>query len=110
MSAEAVNELIKPKDEALEAIHGWLEDAGVNIGTLEYSPAKDWIKLTLPTQDVERLLDTEYHHFEHEDGTELVRAETWSLPMHLHDHIATIQPTNSFFRIEAVNQRPREGN
>lgn len=102
LSADDVNELIKPKDEALEAVHEWLDDAGVKIEELAYSPAKDWIKLTLPIRDVERLLDTEYHHFVHHDGTELVRAQTWSLPMHLHEHIATIQPTNSFFRMKAV--------
>ncbi len=27
-----------------------------------------------------------------------MRAPTWSLPAHLHEHIETIQPTNSFFR------------
>ena len=105
LSAEDVNELIKPKDEAIEAVHEWLKDAGVRLEELEYSPAKDWIKLTLPTKEVERLLDTEYHCYEHEDGRELVRAETWSLPTHLHEHIATIQPTNSFSRMRPVAKR-----
>lgn len=41
LSAEAVNELINPKDRALEAVHGWLEDVGVHIGTLECSLTKD---------------------------------------------------------------------
>lgn len=102
LSADDVNELIKPKDEALEAVHQWLEDAGVRIEELAYSPAKDWIKLTLSVKEVEQLLDTEYHYFMHEDGTELVRAQAYSLPMHLHEHIATIQPTNSFFRMKGV--------
>ena len=102
LSADEVNELIQPKDEALEAVHEWLHDAGVKVEELAYSPAKDWIRITLPVKDVESLLDTEYYHFIHEDGTELVRAESWSLPLHLHDHIATVQPTNSFFRMKGV--------
>jgi tripeptidyl-peptidase-1 len=105
LSAEDVNELIKPKNEAIEAVHKWLEDAGVRLEGLEYSPAKDWIKLTLPTEEVERLLNTEYHYYEHEDGMGLVRAETWSLPTHLHEHIATVQPTNSFSRMRPVAKR-----
>jgi tripeptidyl-peptidase I len=101
-SADEVNDLIKPKDEALDLANEWLQDNDIEVEKLEYSPAWDWIKITLPTNDVERFLDTEYHHFIHEDGTELVRAPSWSLPMHLHEHIATIQPTNSFFRMKAV--------
>ena len=108
LSIEEVNKLITPKEEALEAVHEWLEHAGVKIEELEYSPAKDWIKLSLPVKDVERLLDTEYHHFTHEDGTKLVRAQSWSLPIHLHEHIATVQPTNSFFRMKGVAKSHRK--
>ena len=102
LNAKDVSELIKPKDEAIEAVHEWLKEAGIRLEKVEYGPTKDWIKLTLPTKEVERLLNTEYHYFEHEDGTKLVRAEIWSLPTHLHEHIATVQPTNSFFRMQPV--------
>lgn len=47
---------------------------------------------------VESLLDAEYSVYQHEDGSETVRTPEWSLPRHLHEHIDTIQPTNSFFR------------
>ena len=47
---------------------------------------------------VERLLDTKYSIYEHLDGDRIIRAPKWSLPKHLHQHIETIQPTNSFFR------------
>ena len=43
-------------------------------------------------------MDTKYSVFEHEDGDRIVRAPAWSLPNHLHKHIDTIQPTNSFMR------------
>lgn len=65
---------------------------------LTYSAAKDWIKVSLPIAHVERLLDTKYSVYKYEDGTHIARAPTWSLPTHLHKHIDTIQPTNSFFR------------
>lgn len=44
------------------------------------------------------MLDTKYAVYRHEDGSELVRTPKYSLPVHLHDHIDTIQPTNSWFR------------
>jgi tripeptidyl-peptidase-1 len=79
-------------------VHDWLLDHNITANTLRYSPAKDWIKVTLSIESVERLLDTNYSLFEHEDGSQIVRAPEWSLPVHLHEHVETIQPTNSFFR------------
>ena len=93
-----MNELVKPTGDTFDHVHEWLGDNHVNMSQLEYSPAHDWIKISLPVQDVERLLDTKYSIYKHEDGDHLVRAPTWSLPMLLHDHVDTIQPTNSFFR------------
>jgi tripeptidyl-peptidase I len=49
-------------------------------------------------ESVENLLDTEYSVFEHEDGSRLLRTSEWSVPLHLHEKIDTIQPTNSFMR------------
>lgn len=69
---------------------------------MDYTPAKDFITVTLPVEQIERLLDTEYSVYQHEEeGTYVVRTPSWSLPRHLHEHIDTIQPTNSFFRARA---------
>lgn len=85
-------------EETMDAVHEWLADYGVAKSALSYSPAKDWITVTLPVEDIEELLNTKYAVYRHEDGSELVRTPDWSLPAHLHDHIDTIQPTNSWFR------------
>lgn len=99
LSAAEVNELVKPTNETLDLVHEWLEDNGISPSG--YSSAKDWITVTLPVSAIERLLDTEYHVFEHKDGGVVARAPKWSLPLHLHEHVDTIQPTNSFFRARA---------
>jgi tripeptidyl-peptidase-1 len=96
-----VNELVKPSDDALSLVHEWLADYGISSSTLRYSPAKDWIKISLPVSSVETLLDTKYNIYEHEEGGYIVRAPHFSLPQHLHDHIDLVQPTNSFFRAKA---------
>lgn len=102
MTQDEVNELIKPTDDALDLVHGWLFDHGIEAAALSYSPAKDWIKVSLPVDQVESLLDTEYSIFEHIEGDQLVRTSEWSLPVHLHEHIEVVQPTNSFFRPRAM--------
>lgn len=98
LTASQVDELVKPADNTLELVHDWLLENGIERHRLKYNSAKDWIKVTLPVSAVERLLDTEYSVYEHEEGDFAVRTPKWSLPLHLHEHIETIQPTNSFFR------------
>lgn len=99
LSSDDVNELIAPQESTLASVHAWLAESGCNSSRLSYSPAKDWIKVSLPVSNVESLLQTKYSIYRHEDGTELLRTPQWSLPSHLHDHISTIQPTNSFLRM-----------
>ena len=89
---------MKPANETLHLVLEWLADHGVNENQLTYSRAKDWIKATLPIDSIEHLLDTKYSVYAHQDGSHLVRTSQWSLPLHLHPHIDTVQPTNSFFR------------
>ncbi|KAF4624152.1 hypothetical protein G7Y89_g14020 [Cudoniella acicularis] len=98
LSVSEVNDLVKPSDDTLDLVADWLLDNGIHGSRLEYSPAKDWISVSLPINAVENLLKTEYSVFGHEDGDYLVRTPEWSLPQHLHEHINVIQPTNSFFR------------
>ena len=101
LTTDEINELVKPSNSALFAVHEWLADHGIDLDELDYTPAKDWIKVRLPVSTVEDLLDTKYSTYQHEDGSYVVRTPEWSLPAHLHEHIDTIQPTNSFFRAKA---------
>jgi tripeptidyl-peptidase I len=112
LTIDEVNELVRPTENALELVHDWLSQYGIDTSQLRYSPARDWIKVRLPVNQIERLLHTEYSIFVHEeDDIEIVRTLEWSLPRHLHDHIVTIQPTNSFFRPNPVAKlsKPFEG-
>jgi tripeptidyl-peptidase-1 len=108
LSHKEVIDLIKPKEDTSNLVHQWLNDCGVDIKNLGYSPAKDWIEVTLPINEVERILETEYQIYEHEDGSRMVRTLEWSLPVHLHEHIDTIQPTTSFLRYSTKNANIRD--
>jgi len=63
------------------------------------------VKLTVGA--IENLLNTKYSVYRHVDGTELIRTTEWSLPLHLHEHITTIQPTNSFMKIKKMAPAPK---
>lgn len=52
------------------------------------------------------MLNTEYAVWEHSDGSTVVRTEGYSLPHYVHRHISTIQPTNSWARLDGY-KKPR---
>ena len=107
LTSDEVSTYIRPTDEATDDVHEWLSDTGIDLDTLSYTPAGDWITVRLPVEDVERLLDTRYSVYKHkEDGSRMVRTPQWSLPRHLHEHIDVIQPTNSFSRPSKLS-KPR---
>lgn len=97
LSQTEVNELVKPAADSLSLVRDWLSEH-VDINKASYSPAKDFITITLPVADAEKLLGTKYSTYQHTDGSRLVRTEEWSLPKHLHDHITAVQPTTAFIR------------
>ncbi|KAF2092604.1 tripeptidyl-peptidase 1 precursor [Rhizodiscina lignyota] len=97
LSIDEINELVKPSDDTFSLVQEWLLQH-VDPRNIGYSTAKDFIFFTLPIAEVERLLDTKYSVYQHDDGSTLVRTPAWSLPLHLHDHITAIQPTTSFLR------------
>ena len=77
LSQAEINDLVKPCEETLTQVHDWLLENDIEEDQLDYSPAKDWIKVTLPLISAERLLDTSYSVFKHEDGSHLVRTPQW---------------------------------
>jgi tripeptidyl-peptidase-1 len=105
LSAEEVNELIKPSEETTTLVRTWLKLHGISDG-LDLCSAGDWLNVKLPVGSIESLLNTEYSVYRHVDGTELIRTTRWSLPIHLHEHITIIQPTNSFMKIKKMAPRP----
>ncbi|KAF2147611.1 tripeptidyl-peptidase 1 precursor [Myriangium duriaei CBS 260.36] len=96
LSADEIHHLISPSNETVDLVFAWLKNHGVD-GTL--GTTKEWIDAALPVEQVEKLLDTKYSVFTHDDGSNLVRTTegSWSLPQYLHDHIRMVQPTNAFF-------------
>lgn len=108
LSDDQVHALVRPSEKTLEGVEAWLEDFGISSSTLQYSPAQDWIKFNTTVRTVEDLLRTKYYVYENDDGSTVVRTEEWSLPVALHKHITTIQPTNSFARLNGRRKPTHE--
>lgn len=86
------DQLIKPEEDAIDAVSEWLESHGFQDARLKWSRNKDWVTVVnVPVSKVEELLDTRYHIFKHQDGEHIVRTERFSLPHYLHRHIDVVQ-------------------
>ena len=101
LTAAEVDELTAPSEDTSKLVEEWLLDNGVATESMGRSNAGDWLTISLPVEEVERLLDTKYSNYRHEDGTTLIRTTEWSLPMHLHEHISVIQPTTAFLKVKS---------
>jgi tripeptidyl-peptidase-1 len=58
LSKEEVEALVAPHKDSLDAVDEWLSGFGFKEKDLIRSPAKDWIKITVPVSMAEKLLDT----------------------------------------------------
>lgn len=58
LSKEEVEALVAPHKDSLDAVDEWLSGFGFKEKDLIRSPAKDWIKITVPVSTAEKLLDT----------------------------------------------------
>lgn len=73
-----VTDLVKPTDKTVDLVYEWLEDNGIQMSRLECSAAKYWIKISLPINAIENLLDRQYSVFQQDDGDYLVRTPEWT--------------------------------
>ncbi|PMD63736.1 uncharacterized protein K444DRAFT_661139 [Hyaloscypha bicolor E] len=78
LSMEDVNDIVTPTAKTSGLVHEWLSQN--EIMGLTCSTSQNWISVALPIEVAERLLTTEYHIYEHEDGDRLMRTPEWPLP------------------------------
>ncbi|KAJ6562650.1 Pro-kumamolisin, activation domain-containing protein [Mycena capillaripes] len=92
-SPEKIADVFAPANETRDAVSAWLSDAGFGH-RLRFSHNKAWIHVEKITVDeVEALLDTEYHVYTHESGEDHAACDSYSLPEHIAHHIDIITPT-----------------
>ncbi|KAJ3970810.1 peptidase S8/S53 domain-containing protein [Lentinula raphanica] len=102
LSKEEVEAIVAPHPESLELVTEWLASHGIGEQDITRSSAQDWMTITVPVRVAEKMLDTTYHVWKHTtSGESIVRTTSYSLPIHLHDHIDVIQPTTTFARLKS---------
>ena len=71
-TVKRVTEFFAPSELTEDAIRKWLGDSGVVEDKLRVSHNKGWIELDVTMATAERLLNTEYHVYEHVSGAKQI--------------------------------------
>lgn len=95
MKFEELNELMRPKPNALAVLRQWLVGVGVDFESqVRVNPAQDILEVSLPVQTAEKLLNAQYHRLHHVvDGAPILRTGRYTLPADVANFIDTVGPT-----------------
>jgi tripeptidyl-peptidase-1 len=63
--AEEVADIFAPSKATVDAIYEWLVSAGITAEKISQSVNKQWMQFDASASDLESLLNTEYHAYEH---------------------------------------------
>ncbi|KAK1766642.1 alkaline serine protease [Phialemonium atrogriseum] len=93
MSAEEVIDFFAPPGSSVDTVTEWLTEAGIGAERISQSINKQWIQFEATAAEVEDILFTEYHVFEHRDtGTKNIACDEYHIPSHVREHVDYITP------------------
>ena len=91
MSREEVTALLKPTDEANDAVVSWLKDSGVTQLTSD----GEWVRFAATVSKANELLGANFMYYESE-GVQKLRTLQYSIPDALAQHVDLVTPTTYF--------------
>ncbi|KAH9900178.1 subtilisin-like protein [Xylariomycetidae sp. FL2044] len=98
LTRDQVKEMVKPRDESVDAVLGWLESYGIPSSDIQHDG--EWVNFRATVSKASSLLNTEFGVYNHV-GTDVEKVRTlhYSVPSEVTTHITMIQPTTRFGQI-----------
>lgn len=110
MSSKEVGDFFRPSTESIGSVRDWLHASGIEIDRHQVSPGRGWLKFNATIEELESLLATEYHVYEHSETEELhIGCDEYHVPFDVHSHIDFISPTVSTLRIKGGPRKQKRG-
>ncbi|KAK7955191.1 subtilisin-like protein [Apiospora saccharicola] len=98
-TSRQIADMFAPSQESVDSVSDWLaESDGIDPSRIVVSNSKAWIDVNATVSEVESLIKTKYHVYEHSSTGHLHFASgSYSVPAYLSaDHIDLIMPTLHF--------------
>ncbi|EPS39904.1 hypothetical protein H072_6208 [Dactylellina haptotyla CBS 200.50] len=98
LSEDEVFEMFAPSRDSERAVIEWLESSGIALERISISRNRQWVQFDAQVSDVESLLLTEYHIYEHEPSRRInVACDEYHVPDDIQKHIDYINPGIKLF-------------
>lgn len=65
MTASEIHDLFAPSQDSVDDVRDWLESSGIASDRISHSQNKQWIQFDADTDELEKLLNTEYYIYSH---------------------------------------------
>jgi tripeptidyl-peptidase-1 len=93
-TAKQIAETFAPAKDTVDAVSAWLSESGIT--GFSQSQSLTWINAKVTVEQAERLLQTSFYEYVHENGKSHIACEVYSVPEDLRRHIDFITPTVHF--------------
>ena len=81
----------------------WLVDSGIREERISQSSNKAWLQFDASIEEMEQLLQTKYHYFEHfNGGRKHIGCEDYKIPAALSEHIDYVTPGVKLLSTRAI--------
>ncbi|KAK8041507.1 subtilisin-like protein [Apiospora phragmitis] len=92
-----IADMFAPSQEVVDSVRAWLAESGIDPRRIGVSESRSWISVNATVAEVESLIQTDYHVYEHSSGHLHVASGSYSVPAYLSaEHIDFIMPTLHF--------------
>ncbi|KAI1335592.1 subtilisin-like protein [Xylariaceae sp. FL0016] len=92
LSSEEVIDFFAPAQDSVDAVLDWLVASGISRERIAQSVNRQWIQFDAETSEVEDLLYTDFHVWEHRDGSVDIAAEAYHIPTAVQEHVDYLTP------------------
>ncbi|UNI22942.1 Tripeptidyl-peptidase I [Purpureocillium takamizusanense] len=98
LSKEELEGFTRPSEESVKMVKLWLSSYDIHERDITQT-TPDWLEVKVPLSKAEGMLDSKFSlYHDSVSGKSAPRTTEYSIPLLLHDHIDTIQPTTAFHR------------
>lgn len=105
LSAKEVGDMFRPSSKSISYVREWLHNSGIDLDRHSVSAGHSWLKFNATVQELESLLLTEYHVYQHhETREEHIGCNEYHVPRAVQQHIDFITPAVSTVRVSRKSE------
>ena len=107
-TVDQIDDLFSPSESSVQAVRDWLVTSGIDLARLALSRGRGSIQFNATIKELEGLLSTEYHIYEHAyTGSASISCKEYYLPSHIREHVDFITPSVGFRKLSTPAKRSR---